>query len=187
LIGIIEAMQASSLAVGESAERISKIVKRLRSFARLDEAELQRVDLNQCLDETLELLHTQLKQNILVNRKYGSLQPITCYPSQLNQVFLNLILNSRDSIDGRGEIKIETRQENDNALVIISDTGRGISKEDLNRIFDPGFTTKGVGVGTGLGLAICYQIIQDHKGEIKVESKIGEGTTVRLCLPFELD
>ncbi|MBD3219491.1 MAG: hypothetical protein GF310_14565 [candidate division Zixibacteria bacterium] len=187
LIGIIEAMQASSLAVGESAERVSRIVRRLRSFARLDEAELQRVDLNQCIDETLELLHPQLKQNILINKDYGELKPITCYPSQLNQVFLNLILNARDSIDGRGEINIETQQENGYAIIAISDTGKGISEENLKRIFDPGFTTKGVGVGTGLGLAICYQIVQDHQGEIDIESEPGEGTMVRLRLPFELD
>ncbi|NIS16981.1 MAG: hypothetical protein GWN96_12310 [candidate division Zixibacteria bacterium] len=186
LTAMLEMMESTSLAVGESAERISKIIKRLRSFARLDEAELQRVDINQCIDETLELMHSQLKQNILITKNYSDLKPITCYPSQLNQVFLNLILNAKDSIDGKGEINIETRQEDHFAVIKISDTGRGIPEKNLHKIFDPGFTTKGVGIGIGLGLSICYQIVQDHKGDIEVQSNSDKGTIVVMRLPMEM-
>jgi signal transduction histidine kinase len=185
LVELLDVAENSNQIIGDGADKIADIVRRLRSFARLDEAELQRVDINECLSGTIELLHEQFKQNILVNKDFGELPGIACYPSQLNQVFLNLLMNAKEAIRKRGEITIKTYQENNAAIISIADTGTGIPDENLSKIFDPGFTTKGVGVGTGLGLAICYQIIQDHQGEITVKSEPDKGTNVIISLPIK--
>jgi len=102
-------------------------------------------------------------------------------------VFMNILSNAIQAIENKGTIKIRTSTEKNSVYVQISDTGKGIPPEDINKIFDPGFTTKGVGVGTGLALAICYQIIQKHKGEIRVESQLGEGSTFTIVLPMDLN
>jgi signal transduction histidine kinase len=101
-------------------------------------------------------------------------------------VFLNILINARQAINGPGEISITTYRKGNRAFIEISDNGSGIVPERLSRIFDPGFTTTGVGVGTGLGLSICYQIVQDHKGEIEVTSEVGKGTTFTIILPMDL-
>lgn len=174
--------------VESGSSRVQEIVKRLRSFARLDEAEMKKVDLHEGLDDTLMLLNHQLKHGITVIKQYGPIPPITCYPSQLNQVFLNLLVNARQAIKDQGEITIRTALEPDGrALVEIKDSGCGIPPENIGRVFDPGFTTKGVGVGTGLGLSICYQIMKQHQGEITVESQPGKGTIFRVLIPTDLD
>ncbi|MGB0909103.1 MAG: PAS domain S-box protein [Nitrospirales bacterium] len=165
-------------------DRIVMIVNSLRKFARLDEAELDEVNIHEGLDNTLILVQHELKNRVEVIKNYETLPLIKCYPNQLNQVFMNLLVNASHAIEGQGKIFICTYCKNDLALVEIRDTGKGISKEDLPRIFDPGFTTKGVGVGTGLGLSIVYQILQDHKGTIEVESELGHGTTFRIHLPI---
>ena len=162
-------------------------MRRLRSFARLDQAELKKADIHEGLEDTLALVHHELKHHIEVKRDYGALPPISCYPGKLNQVFLNLLNNARQAIRGKGEIGIRTFVRNDREHIAVSDTGSGISPEHLRKIFDPGFTTKGVGVGTGLGLSICYQIVQDHRGEILVESEPGKGTTFTVVLPMDLE
>ena len=167
--------------------RVAKIVRRLKSFARLDEAELLRADPHEGLDDTLVLLQHELKRDIKVHRNYGNVPPFPCFPSQLNQVFLNLLVNARQAIEGPGEIFIETKVVDGDAHISIRDTGRGIPKENLSRIFDPGFTTKGVKIGTGLGLSICYRIIKEHRGEIRVGSVEGEGSTFTVVLPLDLD
>ena len=131
-------------------------------------------------------MHHELKGRIQVHKRFGSIPPITCYPSQLNQVFLNLLINASQAIDGTGEITIETALQAEQVHISFRDTGSGIPEGNLSRIFDPGFTTKGVGVGTGLGLSICYQIIKAHRGEIKVESEVGQGTTFTVILPTNL-
>jgi PAS domain S-box-containing protein len=168
-------------------ERVINIVRRLRSFARLDEAELKTVDIHEGLEDTLTLIHHELKHNVSVVRNYGDIPPIPCYPGQLNQVFLNILINAKQAIVGQGEISITTSRSNGRIRIDFHDTGVGIAEEDLPRIFDPGFTTKGVGYGTGLGLSICYQIIQDHRGDIFAESRVGEGTTFTILLPTDLD
>jgi len=175
-------------AVNKTAtDRIVAIVSSLRNFARLDMASLDVVDIHEGLENTLTLVHHELKNRVEVHKNYGKLPPIKCYPNQLNQVFLNLLVNASHAIKGQGKIFIKTRTRASNGTVIIEfqDTGVGIADEDLSRIFDPGFTTKGVGVGTGLGLSIVYQIIEEHKGKIEVESKVGKGTTFRLILPVK--
>src|SRR5262249_35703300 len=112
------------------------------------------------------------------------LPEIECYPSQLNQVFMNLLVNAEQAMPERGTLRIKTSRDGDLVRIMISDTGVGIAKENLRRIFEPGFTTKGVGIGTGLGLSICHKIIQDHHGKIEVESEVGKGTTFTLTLPL---
>jgi PAS domain S-box-containing protein len=168
-------------------ERVINIVRRLRSFARLDEAEVKTVDIHEGLEDTLVLIYHELKHNISIVKNYGDIPQIACYPGQLNQVFLNILINAKQAIRGKGKITITTSVREGKVHIAIQDSGIGIAKEDLIKVFDPGFTTKGVGVGTGLGLSICYQIIQGHRGEIKAESKPGKGSTFTIILPTNLD
>lgn len=166
-----------------AADRIVTIVNSLRKFARLDETELDEVDLHEGIENTLTLVRHELKNRIEVCKDYGKTPRVSCYPNRLNQVFMNLLVNASHAIQGQGKIFIKTRFKDNSVVVEIRDTGMGISKENLKRIFDPGFTTKGFGVGTGLGLSIVYQIVEDHRGRIEVESEVGKGTTFRLILP----
>ena len=170
-----------------AGDRIAEIVKGLKNFARLDEAEFQQADIHEGINNTLTLLNCELKEKVTVIRDYGKIPKIFIYAGELNQVFMNILSNAIQAIENKGTIKIKTSTEKNNVCVQISDTGKGIPPEDINKIFDPGFTTKGVGVGTGLALAICYQIIQKHKGEIRVESQLGEGSTFTIILPADLD
>ena len=171
----------------EACLRVIRIVDSLRSFARLDEAEWKRADLQEGLDDTLRLMEHDLGQRIKVVKNYGDLPDVPCYPKQLNQAFMSLLMNAVEAIDGNGEVRIQTSREADRAVVRISDNGRGIPREQLDRVFDPGFTTRGVGVGTGLGLAICYRIIENHHGTLSVESEVGKGSTFRIEIPFRAD
>ena len=169
---------------GLACERIVTIVGSLRNFARLDEADFKTADLHEGLDSTLTLVHHELKRRAELVKDYGDIPPIRCHPNQINQVFMNLLVNASQAIEGHGEITIRTRREDDIVSVQISDTGVGIPPENLANIFDPGFTTKGVGVGTGLGLSICFKIVQDHRGTIEVRSEVGRGSTFTVRLPI---
>ena len=166
-------------------DRIVLIVNSLRKFARLDEAELDEVDIHEGLENTLILVQHELKNKVEIIKDYGTLPLVKCYPNQLNQVFMNVLVNASHAIEGHGKISIHTYHQDNSAIIEIQDTGKGISQKDLQRIFDPGFTTKGFGVGTGLGLSIVYQIMKDHKGMIEVESEVGQGTTFRIILPIQ--
>jgi len=180
-------MEDAGKVIESGSSRVANIVRRLRSFARLDEAELKKTDLHEGLEDTLVLINHEIKHGITIHRNYGEIPEIPCYSSQLNQVFLNILINARQAIGGKGDITITTFQKNDRVHLIFEDSGRGISKENLARVFDPGFTTKGVGTGTGLGLSICYQIISDHHGQITVESEPDRGTRFTIILPTNLD
>jgi len=173
--------------IESGSDRVAEIVKRLRSFARLDEAELLKADIHECIEDTLMLAHHELKHNVEIIREFGEIPPIPCFAGQLNQVFLNILINSRQAIQDKGWIRIKTSVENDQVVIRFTDNGDGIPADVVKKVFDPGFTTKGVGVGTGLGLSICYQIIQSHKGELSVESEEGKGTTFTIRLPMNLD
>ncbi len=186
LQNLLKIIEDANRVITSGTDRVTEIVRRLRSFARLDEAELKDADIHEGLEDTLTLVHHELKHNITIHRNYGDIPVISCYPGQLNQVFMNLLINARQSILGKGEITISTSSKKKKVHIEIMDTGSGIPQDKLERIFDPGFTTKGVGIGTGLGLSICYQIIQDHKGEIKAESEIGKGTKFTIILPTNL-
>ncbi|HJS75292.1 MAG TPA: PAS domain S-box protein, partial [Vicinamibacteria bacterium] len=180
-------LDESNTVIRSGASRVAEIVRRLRSFARLDEAELKKVDIHEGLEDTLTLVHHEIKHNIQVVRDYGKLPLMSVFPSRLNQVFLNLLNNARQAIGEKGTITIRTWLEDKTANIAITDDGVGIPPENLPRVFDPGFTTKGVGIGTGLGLSICYQIIKDHRGKIDVESEVGRGTTFTIRIPTNLD
>jgi two-component system NtrC family sensor kinase len=177
----------SNNVIRSGTERVINIVRRLKSFARLDEAELKTVDIHEGLEDTLTLIHHELKHNIRVIKNFGDIPSIACFPGQLNQVFLNLLINSKQAIKDKGTIRITTFVKDDKVHIVVKDTGVGISKGNLKKVFDPGFTTKGRGVGAGLGLSICYQIIQDHRGEIRVESELGKGATFTIILPMDLE
>jgi len=187
LYGPLKIIEDATKVIDSGSERVTNIVRRLRSFARLDEAELKTVDIHEGLEDTLMIVHHEIKHNITVIKNYGQIPPVTCYPGLLNQVFLNILINAKQAIQGKGEITITTYQKDNKVHIEIKDTGKGIAKEHLSKIFDPGFTTKGVGVGTGLGLSICYQIMQDHKGKILVESEVGTGSTFTVVFPMNLD
>jgi len=169
----------------EGAVRIRDVVQNLRLFSRLDEAEVKVVDLHEGIDSTLRLLSRYYGAGrIELRRVYGDLPPVNCYASQLNQVWMNLLINAAQAVAGNGTVTISTRREGDSVVVAISDTGCGIPSDQLSRIFDPFYTTKPVGEGTGLGLSISYGIIERHGGTITVQSTVGRGATftVRISL-----
>ena len=170
-----------------ATRRMTRIVANLRKFARLDESEWKSADLREGLDETLALVEHQTKTRIDIEKSYGDVPLVNCYPGQLNQVFMNLIVNAIQAIDGEGSIRIETRRESDEVIVRIADTGVGIPEKDIARIFDPGFTTKGVGVGTGLGLSISYRIVQNHGGRLTVSSEEGKGSVFTIVIPLNAE
>ena len=167
-----------------ATERIMHIVRSLKNFARLDEAERKYADIHEGIESTLMLLQYQLKMRIGIEKDFGDLPMIACHPNQLNQVFMNILVNSTQAIPNRGTIRIRTWKEDEVVKIAISDTGVGIPQEHLSKVFDPGFTTKGAGAGTGLGLSICYRIVRDHGGTIEVESSM-TGTTFTITLPVK--
>lgn len=171
--------------VSKAIERINKVVKSLKNFARLDEADMQEADINEGILSTLELLNHEFKNRIDVKTNLAGMPLIKCHANLLNQVFMNLLVNASQSIENKGEIAISTHYDGQNVVLSFKDSGMGIKKEHLPRIFDPGFTTKGVGVGTGLGLSICYKIIEKHGGKIVVESEEDKGTTFIIKIPVK--
>lgn len=168
----------------EALNRIKKMIHSLKNFARLDEAKLKRVDIHEGLNSTLDLISHETKSRITINKEYSDLPEISCYPDYLNQVFMNILMNALQSIKDTGTITIRTFEKDNNIVVEIQDTGSGIPKENLENIFEFGFTTKKRGEGTGLGLALVKKIIKEHKGKIEVESELGKGTTFSVYLPI---
>jgi signal transduction histidine kinase len=166
-------------------ERTTEIVKGLRTFSRLDEDVLKITDIHEGLDSTLILLRNKYKGRIEIEKQYGDVPEIECYPGQLNQVFMNLLSNAIDAIVEKGTITINTSKSNKSIRISIKDTGRGISENIRTKIFDPFFTTKEVGQGTGLGLSICHSIIEKHYGSIEVKSEIGKGSEFVIMLPVK--
>lgn len=169
----------------EAIQRISNIVVSLKKFVRLDEAELQEANINKEIDLTLDLISHETKNKIEIEKHYGEIPPIKCYPNMLNQVFTNILVNACQAVKDKGKIIITTDFKSGNLIVKIKDNGQGIPKENINKIFTAGFTTKGVGVGTGLGLAISRKIIDKHNGKIQVYSEVGIGTEFIITLKGE--
>ncbi|NOZ24679.1 MAG: PAS domain S-box protein [Nitrospirae bacterium] len=167
----------------DGADRVRKIVQDLKSFSRVDEAEYKHADINECIESTINIVWNELKYKAVLKKEFGELPLTKCYPQQLNQVFMNLLVNAAHAIEKQGEITINTRHEDDSIFVAISDTGVGIPEENLSRIFDPFFTTKEIGKGTGLGLSITYDIVKKHNGDISVHSEPGKGTTFTVRIP----
>jgi PAS domain S-box-containing protein len=165
------------------AQRIKEIVQSLRMFAREDSVELQLADLNTELESTLRMVSSELKYKCTVERDLAPLPLIRCHPTQLSQVFANLLINAAQSMESMGEIRVRTRHEGSEVVVWISDTGKGMTPETLSKLFTPFFTTKPRGQGTGLGLSVSQSIIARHQGRIDVESTPGQGTTFTIRLP----
>lgn len=169
----------------EGVDRVTKIVQNLKDFSRVDSTEQWAMDdIHHGLDSTLNVVWNELKYSCEVRKEYGVLPPVECMLSQLNQVFMNLLVNAAQAIETKGTITIRTGYAQNWVWIEISDTGRGILPKHINSIFDPFFTTKPVGKGTGLGLSVSYSIIQKHHGRIEVDSTPGKGTTFRVCLPI---
>jgi len=169
----------------DGAERVKNLVWNLRSFSRSDDKEPQDVDIHECMENTLALLSHIYKHRITLHREYGDIPKISGYASHLNQVFMNLLANAGQAIQGQGDVWITTKQQGDKVIISIRDNGKGIPKENIPKIFDPFFTTKNKGEGIGLGLSISYGLIEKHKGRISVESQEGVGTTFTIELPID--
>lgn len=169
----------------DGIQRVRKIVQDLKDFSRVDaRQEWESVDLHAGIDSTLNIVNNEIKYKADVVKHYGALPEVQCLPSELNQVFMNLLVNAAHAITAeRGTITISTGVEGPNVWVEVADTGAGIAQENLKRIFDPFFTTKPVGKGTGLGLSLSYGIIQKHHGKITASSTPGSGTLFRITLP----
>ncbi len=168
----------------EGITRVKEIVQDLKDFAHVGETEREVVDLHEGLDSTLNIVWNELKYKAEVVKEYGDLPRVECVPSQINQVFMNLLVNAAQAIDGFGTITVRTAAAGcEHVWVEIADTGKGIEPSDLKRVFDPFFTTKPVGRGTGLGLSLSYNIVRQHGGTIDVRSEVGVGTSFRVTLP----
>ena len=167
----------------QGTRRVSEIVQNLKSFARADAGSAEPVDVNSRIEETLTVIHNELKYRVEVVRELEKVPPVLGQPGELNQVFLNLLVNAAQAIEKKGKIRIHTFSRDGSVGIEISDTGSGIPPENLSRIFDPFFTTKATGQGTGLGLSVAYGIIEKHGGKIEVRSTPGEGTTFVVSLP----
>jgi signal transduction histidine kinase len=168
----------------EGIDRIGEIVLSLRNFSRLDQAEVKEADLNEGLQSTIRLLKPLCKDRIQFEESYGALPKITCHPGELNQVFLNLLTNSTQAIEGPGRILVRTTSGDGVLRIQITDSGKGMDELTLSKLGEPFFTTKPVGTGVGLGLAVSFGIIQRHQGKIQFKSKPGVGTVVTIELPI---
>ena len=167
----------------DGTERIKKIVLALKDFAHPGEDKMCVADINKGIESTLNVVWNELKYKAVVTKNYGDLPLVECYSQQLNQVFMNILVNAAQAIEKQGEIRISTQKIDGSVEIKISDTGAGIPEENLSKIFDPFFTTKEVGKGTGLGMNVAYNIIKKHNGTIDVDSAVGKGTTFTIRIP----
>lgn len=168
----------------DGVERTQKIVEDLRNFSRLDESHFKEISIIDSVESTLNILKNEYKNRITIHRNFGELPLIYCNPGHINQVLMNLLMNAFQSIEGDGDVWIRTNAGQNNILLSIKDSGKGIPYEIQHKVYDPFFTTKPVGKGTGLGLAISYKILEAHKGTIFFESTPGAGTEFKITLPI---
>lgn len=174
----------------ESADglgRVKRIVQDLKDFSRVDNADWSHADLNAGLDSTLNVANSEVKYKAEIRKAYGALPPVRCLAAQLNQVFMNFIVNAAHAIEEHGVITLSTGHAGDWVWVEVADTGCGMSAEVQKRIFEPFYTTKPVGKGTGLGLSLSFSIVQKHKGVIKVKSEPGKGSALRVWIPVDCE
>ena len=171
----------------DGVARVKRIVQDLKDFSHVDEAEWQLADLHKGLDSTLNVVSNEIKDKVDVVKEYGEIPCVECLTLQINQVFMNMLLNAAHAMNEgtRGLITVRTGAKGDEVWVEFVDNGKGIPPENMTRIFDPFFTTKPIGKGTGLGLSLSYGIIENHHGHIEVESEVGKGTTFRVWLPVK--
>lgn len=186
---IVQDMPKLIASCEDGARRTKDIVLGLRNFSRLEEAKLKEIDIHEALDNTLSLLAGEAKNRVEIHKLYEPIPRVSCYASQVNQVFMNILSNALQAIEGPGHIWIstmamkDTLDKNGKVQISIQDSGKGMTPAMLEKIFDPFFTTKGVGQGTGLGLSISYGILESHGGEILVRSEVGVGTEFILIIP----
>jgi two-component system NtrC family sensor kinase len=183
---IVKAIDGVTSTNNMAVDRMVTIVDSLRTFGRVDRSELDHADLHEGIESTLAIVAHELKGRVQVVKDYGDLPRVECYPNQVHQVFMNLIVNAAQAIRGPGTLTLRTRREGDRVAIDVADTGVGITAENLEHIFDPGFTTKGKRMGMGMGLLITRQIVDRHGGRISVESEPGVGTTFTVRLPIRL-
>ncbi len=169
--------------INHSCDLVSEIIEDLRGFSRLDDAEFVMTDLHAQIDRALALLKAKFKHQVEFHKEFGKIPKIMGLPGPISQVMINLLNNAAQASGDKGEVWIRTQNHNGHVVVNIRDNGVGISKENLEMIFEPGFTTKGGEEGTGLGLTISQEIMKKHKGKIEVESDPGKGTTFKLSFP----
>ena len=169
----------------DGLKRVSTIVADLKNFAHSDDMVWQDTDLSAGLNSTLNIIRNEVKYKADITLSENNIPMVECLPAQINQVFMNIIVNAAQSIDGKGKITINLTHIDQWGCISIHDTGRGIPEKDLNRIMEPFYTTKPIGLGTGLGLSISYGIIKTHHGRIDIESKMGEGSTFKIWLPIK--
>ena len=167
----------------DGSERVQKIVQSLKSFSRSDDGKRAPADINECFESAVNIVWNEIKYKAALKRELGLLPQTLCYPNQLNQVFMNFLINAVQAIENQGTISVRTWHEDGSIWVSVSDTGCGIPPEVVSRVFEPFFTTKEVGKGTGLGLSISYDVIKRHDGDIWVESTPGHGTTFTIRIP----
>ena len=169
----------------EGLNQISELVQSLKDFSRLDRAAEDRFDVREGIEKTLLITRNLLKYGVTVDQRFGDVPPILCAPSRINQVFINLVTNAVQAMDGKGTLTITTNARDGWVDIEVCDTGCGIPPENLSKIMDPFFTTKPVGQGTGLGLSIVRRIVEEHGGKIMVDSKVGVGTAITISLPID--
>jgi signal transduction histidine kinase len=169
----------------DGIDRVKQIVHSLKDFSRSDDGgEFAPADLRHCIESTLNVVNNEIKYKAEVHKEFADLPPVECRPNQINQVVMNLLVNAAQAIEQQGRIAVRTLAHEGGALIEISDNGRGIAPQHLDRVFEPFFTTKPVGQGTGLGLSLSYGIVKDHGGWIKADSQLGRGTRFRVWLPL---
>ena len=182
---ISEDIPAMMTETKEGLNRVKKIVRDLMDFSRVNESQLVTYDIRKGLESTLNVAWHELKYKADIIKEFNDIPEIECVPSQLNQVFMNLMVNAAQALDNRGTIILRTKYQKNQVIVEIEDSGSGIKPEHLKRLFDPFFTTKPIGTGTGLGLSVSYSIIKKHNGEITVDNQLNKGTCFRICLPIK--
>jgi signal transduction histidine kinase len=181
---VVETCQSLVAVDRIACERIRSIIRGLKSFSRTDATEPRKVDLNENLRDTLKLTQAEFRRRIAVETDFGELPEVECFPQMLNQVFLNLLVNAGQAIEGEGKIKVGTRREGNLVHIWIADSGRGMSPEQSAKVFKAGYTTKPLGEGAGLGLSIAKEIVEErHCGTIAFESELGHGTTFHIHIP----
>jgi len=167
----------------DALQRVKRIVQDLKDFSHVDKSAREWANVETGLESTLNVVWNELNSKAKVVKEYGNTPQIECFPSQLNQVFMNLLINAAHAIEDRGRITMRTGHDGENVWVEVEDTGKGIEPEHLGRIFEPFFTTKPVGKGAGLGLSLAYGIVNKHGGRIEVTSELGKGSIFRVVLP----
>jgi signal transduction histidine kinase len=171
----------------DGLKRVTRIVQDLKNFSHVDEVEYQLADIEDGLESTLRVVWNEVKYKAEVVKEFAGLPKVKCHPFQINQVFMNLLVNASQALQDKGRIVISTGFDERQVWIRVQDTGKGIAPEHLPKIFDPFFTTKPVGQGTGLGLSLSYDIVKKHNGLIEVSSEVGKGTAFTVYLPYELE